>query len=66
MYGQVIKDYKKSKKAPDSLLKIGIAFENLNKKKEACNALKKVNKNYPNSDPSILKKANYQMQELGC
>ena len=66
MYGQVIKNYKKSKKAPDSLLKIGISFANLDKKKEACDALVKVNKNYPDSDNSVLKRANYKIQEIGC
>ena len=66
MYGQVIKKYKKNKKAPDSLLKIGISLENLNKTKQACDALKKINKLYPDSDKSILKKANYEIQQMGC
>ena len=66
MYGEVIKKYKKNKKAPDSLLKVGIAFANLDKKKEACDALKQINKNYPKSDQAVLKRANYNIQQLKC
>ncbi len=66
MYGEVIKKYKKSKKAPDSLLQIGISFANLNKKEAACDALRKVKKNYPNSGQFVLKRAKYKIQELEC
>ena len=65
-YGEVIKSYKNHKKAPASLLKIGIAFSNLDKKKESCNALKKVLKQYPDSERDILKKTNYIIQEKNC
>ena len=65
-YGEVIKSHKKHKKAPASLLKIGIAFSNLDKKKESCNALKKVLKQYPDSERDILKKTNYIIQEKNC
>ena len=65
-YGEVIKSHKKHEKAPASLLKIGIAFSNLDKKKESCNALKKVLKQYPDSERDILKKTNYIIQEKNC
>ena len=41
-YGEVIKSFKKHKKAAPSLLKIAISFSNLDKKKESCDALKKI------------------------
>ena len=65
-FGKVIKNYKNSKKAPDSLLKIGLSFASLDKSKEACDALKKVKKHYPKSDKSILKKAEYEISQLSC
>ena len=65
-YGEVIKSYKNHKKASASLLKIGIAFSNLDKKKESCNALKKVLKQYPDSEKDILKKTNYIIQKNNC
>ena len=65
-YGEVIKNHKKHKKAPASLLKIGIAFSNLDKKKESCNALNNVLKQYPDSDKDILKKTNFIIQKNNC
>ena len=65
-YGEVIKSYKKHQKAPASLLKIGIAFSNLDKKVESCDALKKILKQYPNTERDILKKAQYVIQENNC
>ena len=65
-YGEVIKNYKNHKKAPASLLKIGIAFSNLDKKKESCNALKKILKQYPDSQKDVLKKTNYIIRENNC
>ena len=65
-YGEVIKSFKKHEKASASLLKIGISFANLDKKKESCDALKKILKQYPDSDRDILKKTNYIIQENNC
>ena len=48
------------------MLKIGIAFSNLDKKKESCNALNNVLKQYPDSDKDILKKTNFIIQENNC
>ena len=65
-YGEVIKSFKKHEKASASLLKIGISFANLDKKKESCDALKKILKQYPDSNRDILKKTNYIIQENNC
>ena len=65
-YGEVIKTYKKHEKAPESLLKIGMSFSYLDKKKDSCNALKKVLKQYPDSEEDILKKTNFIIQEKNC
>ena len=65
-YGEVIRNYKKHKKAPASLLKIGISFSNLDKKKESCNALNQILKQYPDSERDVLKKTNYIIKENNC
>ena len=43
-----------------------MAFSYLDKKKESCNALKKVLKQYPDSEKDILKKTNFIIQENNC
>ena len=65
-YGEIIKNHKKHEKAPASLLKIGISFSNLDKKKESCDALKNILKQYPDSERDILKKTNFLIQENNC
>ena len=65
-YGEIIKNHKKHEKAPASLLKIGISFSNLDKKKESCDALKNILKQYPDSKRDILKKTNFLIQENNC
>ena len=39
---------------------------NLDKKKESCDALKKIIKQYPDSERDVLKKTNYIIQENKC
>ena len=65
-YGEIIKNHKKHEKAPASLLKIAISFSNLDKKKESCDALKNILKQYPDSKQDILKKTNFLIQESNC
>ncbi len=65
-YGEIIKNHKKHEKAPASLLKIAISFSNLDKKKESCDALKNILKQYPDSKQDILKKINFLIQESNC
>ena len=65
-YGEIIKNHKKHEKASASLLKIGISFSNLDKKKESCDALKNILKQYPNSKQNILKRTNFLIQENNC
>ena len=65
-YGEIIKNHKKHEKAPASLLKIGISFSNLDKKKESCDALKNILKQYPNSKNDILKKTNFLILKNNC
>jgi hypothetical protein len=43
-----------------------ISFSNLDKKKESCDALKNILKQYPDSKQDILKKTNFLIQESNC
>ena len=65
-YGEIIKNHKTHEKATACLLKIGISFSNLDKKKESCDALKNILKQYPDSKRDILKKTNFLIQENNC
>ena len=65
-YGEVLKKYKKHKRASGSLLKIGLSFSYLDKKKESCDALQKIVKQYPDSEQDVLKKTKYLINENKC
>tara|TARA_B100000029_G_C17609046_1_gene968668 strand:+ start:13878 stop:14810 length:933 start_codon:yes stop_codon:yes gene_type:complete len=65
-YGEVIKKHKKHQRASGSLLKIGLSFSYLDKKKESCDALQKIVKQYPDSEQDILKKTKFLINENKC
>ncbi len=60
------KNYKTSSKAPDNLLKLGLAMEQLDKKKEACTAFKNLGVTFENAPQTILNRAEKEMAKLGC
>ncbi len=61
--------YEKNKsgpKAPDTLLKLGMALGKLDKKKEACASFRELNKAFPNASAQIKDKASQESQRIGC
>jgi tol-pal system protein YbgF len=61
--------YERSKtgpKAPDTLLKLGMALGNLNKKKEACSSFRELSRAFPNAAAAIKDKAAQESRRLGC
>ena len=60
------KNYKKSSKAPDNLLKLGLSMQQLDKKKEACTAFKSLKKEFPKASELILSRAQKESKKLGC
>jgi tol-pal system protein YbgF len=61
--------YEKNKtgpKAPDTLLKLGMALGNLNKKKEACASFRELSRAFPNAAAAIKDKAAQESRRLGC
>lgn len=61
--------YEKNKtgpKAPDTLLKLGMALGKLDKKKEACASFRELSRAFPNATAQIKDKAAQEGQRLGC
>ena len=56
----------KGAKAPDGLLKLGMALANLDKKREACAALGKLLKEYPKAATNVRKVADRERKRNGC
>lgn len=66
IFAQGFKEYPKSVKAPDNLLKLGISMQALKKKNEACTAFTSIKKEFPKADRKILDKAAGEAKKLGC
>ena len=61
--------YEKNKtgpKAPDTLLKLGMALGNLDKKKEACASFRELSRAFPNAAAAIKDTAAQESRRLGC
>ena len=58
--------YHSGTKAPDSLLKLGMSMQMLNKNKEACAAFMSLSKEFPKAEKNIKDKATAEAKKLGC
>lgn len=56
----------KGPKAPDTLLKLGMALGNLGKKPEACAAFAKLSQEFPSPSPAIVSKLDRERIRNGC
>lgn len=65
-YLQGYKQYPKDQKAPDSLLKLAYALNALNKDKEACSMLDKLEKEFPNRPINSIKRAKDAQSKFQC
>lgn len=59
-------NYPKSNKAPDNLLKLGMSLSRLGQTKEACTALGRLTKEYPDAGEQIRRSAQQERQRLKC
>ena len=66
MFYEAYSKYPNSAKAGESLLKVGLAMSNLNKKKEACSALSRFTSEFPDAGDSLRRQAAAEKQKLGC
>lgn len=53
-------------KAADNLLKLGLSLSALQKKEDACVALRQVEKDFSNGNSAVLKRAKKEIGNLGC
>ncbi|GAB4197397.1 MAG: tol-pal system protein YbgF [Thalassobaculales bacterium] len=58
--------YAKSPKAPDNLLKLGMALAQLNRRQDACTAYSQLAAQFPNANAAIKKRANEERARLKC
>ena len=58
--------YKDNTKAPDNMLKLGLAMKGLGKKKEACTAFKGLPDEFPTANESLKKRAKDEAKALKC
>jgi len=60
------KKYKSSEKAPDTLLRLGMALAELGQKDAACSALNELRTKYPEAPEHIREDASAQRKHFGC
>ena len=60
------KKYKSSEKAPDTLLKLGMALAELGQKDAACSTFNELKSKYPGAPEHIRDDANAQRKRAGC
>ena len=65
-FGKGYEKYKDGAKGADSLYKLGMAMNQLNKKEEACAALTNVAKEFPKAEKTLLDKAKNEASKLKC
>ncbi len=65
-FAEGFQKYPKSRKAPDNLLNLGMSLARLDKKKEACTALKRLMKNYPKAGGNVKRRVARERQRLRC
>jgi tol-pal system protein YbgF len=60
------KEFPKSKKAPDMLLKLGVSLSALDNKDVACATFAQVSKKYPKAAPAVLERVAAEQAKAGC
>ncbi len=58
--------YDKSKKAPDSLLKLGMTLTALGEKKTSCDAFAELGAKFPDAPEAVVKRAQIERKRAGC
>lgn len=66
VFAEGYKKYPKSSKAPDNLLKLGMALAGMGKTDDACVALGQLGKEYPNGATPVLRRAEQERTRLSC
>lgn len=65
-FAEGVQKYPKNNKAPDNLLKLGMALSRLNQKNDSCTAFKQLLARYPEAAASIKRRADTERRKLNC
>lgn len=65
-FAEAYQQYPKTTKAPDNLLKLGLALAAMNKKSDACVALGQIERQYAAAAGPVLRRSKQEMDRLGC
>ena len=65
-FAEGYKRYPKNRKAADNLLKLGMSLGRANRKEDACVALGRLGRDFPNPGASIKERAAAEKKHLGC
>ena len=60
------REFPKSKKAPDMLLKLGVSLSALDNKDVACATFAQVSKKYPKAAPAVVERVAAEQAKAGC
>jgi tol-pal system protein YbgF len=60
------KEFPKSKKAPDMLLKLGVSLSALDNRDVACATFAQVSKKYPKAAPAVMERVAAEQAKSGC
>ncbi len=65
-FAEAYQEYPDNSKAPDNLLKLGLALGSLGNKTDACGTLTELLKRYKNAAVTLIQRAKQEQQRLGC
>jgi len=66
VFAESYQKYPKNAKAPDNLLKLGMALAGMGKTQDACVALGQLKKEYPAGSVPVLTRGEQERERLGC
>lgn len=66
VFAESYKKYPKGPKAADSLLKMGLSLEQINKNKEACVTFKQLKKEFSVGQAALIHRADAEMAKISC
>lgn len=65
-FAEAYQKYPKGPKGPDNLLKLGMSLAGMGSKKDSCVAFKQLKREYPDGPSPVLRRAEQEMNSLGC
>ncbi len=65
-FAEGYQQYPQGNKAPDNLLKLGVALAQKNRTEDACLSLKQLKSEFPNASSTIKSRTNEEIERLNC